>query len=95
MTQIGPYTPPQATWGVGVCGMVATPSGGGDPDDYRRVENHVTGELQGLHMKHDAVYHPSSKGAILSIDYSEDGVMFYGFAQGQASGLLLLQNCAH
>lgn len=72
---------------------------GGNPGEYRRIVNTVNGAnpfpnsvIQGFHLKTSAVYDPSTQGAIDTIDYYEDSIMFVGFGQGQASEAALLQD---
>ena len=68
---------------------------GGNPDEYRRIENTVNngpGGVWGFHMRNGAVYDPSTQGAIVSLDYHEDSIMFSGFGQGHATGAALLQD---
>jgi hypothetical protein len=59
---------------------------GGNPGDFRRVFNVVmfnpgpspTAGVFGIHLRTAAVYDPSSQGAIKTIDYSEDAILFSG-----------------
>lgn len=73
---------------------------GGNPGEYRHIVNTVDpspggGEpsgVLGFHKCLAAVYDPQTQGAIASIDYSEDSIMFSGFGHGQATGPALMQD---
>jgi hypothetical protein len=74
---------------------------GGNPGFYRRVTDTVNGYCSGYsvcswvwgcHVCVKAVYDQRVQGAIATIDYAEDSIMFVGFGQGQATGPLLVQN---
>jgi len=60
---------------------------GGNPEYFREVTNTVDSlplvTIHGIHIKPSAVYDPSVRGAILSIDYSEDSLLIYGFPGGE------------
>ena len=72
---------------------------GGNPDEFRRIVNTVFGvsggpnsAIWGFHLTDQAIFDPSVSGAIQSLDYQEDSIMFQGFGQGQASGAALMQD---
>lgn len=68
---------------------------GGNLGEYRNVVNEVVngpGTIRGFHLNTTAVYDPSTQGAIASLDYYEDSIMFDGFGQGQASAAALFQD---
>ena len=70
---------------------------GGNPGDccrvYLTVGSHsVYSVLAGFYENVNAVYDPGTQGAITSIDYSEDGIMYTGFGNGQTTGPALIQN---
>jgi hypothetical protein len=71
-------------------------SSGGNPGDYRYITNTVNGPagstIFGFHEKISATYDPQTQGAIDSISYSEDSIMFYGYGEGQATGPALMQD---
>jgi hypothetical protein len=71
-------------------------SSGGNPGDYRYITNTVNGPagstIFGFHKKIGATYDPQTQGAIGSISYSEDSIMFFGFGEGQATGPALMQD---
>jgi hypothetical protein len=71
-------------------------SSGGTPGEYRRITNTVNGPagsaIFGFHGKISATYDPQTQGAIDSISYSEDSIMFYGYGEGQATGPALMQD---
>ncbi len=46
----------------------------------------------GVHRKTDAIYNPKTQGAIQSIDFSEDSILFGGWYLGQSSGIALWQD---
>jgi hypothetical protein len=85
------FIPPPGNIGGDGTVAVSKVESGGNPDAYRRIINSVNGQLIGYHMYNDAIYNPSTQGAILSIDYYEDSILFDGFGQGQVSGLVLSQ----
>lgn len=75
----------------------AQTSAGGNPDAYRRIVNVVDdgpgpGTVRGFHLNVNAIYDPSTQGAIGTLDYYEDSIMFAGFGQGQASGAAFMQD---
>jgi len=76
----GTFNP--ADWTVIVRGMGTTTASqiltGGNPDAFRQITNSVDGIMWGYHFKNSAVYNPSTQGAILSIDYSEDAILLDG-----------------
>jgi hypothetical protein len=73
---------------------------GGDPGEYRRVTDIVDPPLAippgsvvyGLHFRPDAVFTPATQGAIQSIDFGIDTIMFSGFGQGESTRLILEQS---
>jgi hypothetical protein len=76
---------------------------GGNPNEYREVRHQLVvtgppfnGAVHSLHLNNNAFYTPSTQGAISYIDYSEDSINFIPQTivpgDGQASGLLILQN---
>jgi hypothetical protein len=68
--------------------------------DYRRITIRVNGAVDGgipaqvvvFSIKRTATYFPSSDGAIVSIDYSEDSILLSGSGNGQFSAPALRQN---
>ena len=68
---------------------------GGNPDAHRKVAQTVNGgDGSAYWLYHSSLsveYDPFVSGAITSIDFSIDTIMFEGFGQGQRSGLALLQ----
>lgn len=95
----------QADWdimiqieGTGGTTTVTQENTGGNPGDYRRITNTVSAapgtgrsSILAFHKYLLGSYDPGTQGAIASIDYSEDSIMFSGFGQGQASGPALVQ----
>jgi hypothetical protein len=76
---------------------------GGNPNEYRRVRHQLVvtgppynGAVFSFHLNNNALYTPSTQGAISYIDYSEDSINFVPDTivpgNGQASGLLIFQN---
>jgi hypothetical protein len=67
---------------------------GGNPGEFRRIVNNLQGSpgIWVMHRRINAIYNPQTSGAIQSIDYSEDSIMFAGFGGGEATGPALLQN---
>ncbi|RMF94797.1 MAG: PEP-CTERM sorting domain-containing protein [Candidatus Schekmanbacteria bacterium] len=69
---------------------------GGNPGEFREIINSVNygpgSSVFGYHIRNGADYDPSTEGAIGSIDYSEDSIMFTGFGDGEATGPALFQN---
>ncbi|MBN1818315.1 MAG: hypothetical protein JW828_13225 [Sedimentisphaerales bacterium] len=70
---------------------------GGNPSEYCRVyltvgSDPVYSVLAGFYENIHAVYNPRTQGAITSIDYEEDGIMYQGFGSGQIAGPALIQN---
>lgn len=68
----------------------------GNPSPYRYIENTVNGtskksSVWGFHKYISGVYDPQTQGAIASIDYCEDSIMFRGWGEGQATGPALVQ----
>lgn len=68
---------------------------GGNPNEYRRVFNSVAGPsnsaIWGLHLYLPSSYDPATQGAVSSVCYSEDAILFAGAGSGQASGMLIEQ----
>jgi len=71
-------------------------SSGGNLGEYRYITNTVYGPagstIFGFHEKISATYDPQTQGAIDSISYSEDSIMFCGYGEGQATGPALMQD---
>ena len=76
---------------------------GGNLNEYREIRHQLVvtgppynGAVFSFHLKNNAFYTPSTQGAISYIDYSEDSINFVPDTivpgNGQASGLLILQN---
>lgn len=68
---------------------------GGNPDEYREME-HTWGngtQVVVFHKYLGETYDPSTQGAILEIDYSEDQIKFPGSLPGSIGrGLILMQD---
>ena len=69
---------------------------GGNPDSFLHIQNTVNTPdsitwVGGYFLKKGAVYEPSVSGAIQSVDYGEDAIMFSGFGGGQASFMVIAQ----
>ena len=69
----------------------------GHPGAYRVIYNTVyasgSGSVDyGFNAYAKGSYNPAVKGAITSINYSEDNILLAGFGQGQASGPAFVQN---
>jgi hypothetical protein len=68
---------------------------GGNPGEFREIVNTVNDGsgsfVLGFHMTGSATYDPSTSGAIATIDYQEDSILFVGFGDGQASSPAILQ----
>jgi hypothetical protein len=85
------------TYGTGGTTTVTQEITGGNPDFYRRITNTVAAPGTGtsiifvFHKYLSGTYDPGIQGAIASIDYSEDSIMFSGFGEGQASSPALIQ----
>ena len=63
---------------------------GGNPGAFRQVTDNVDGIAMGaFQFKNGAVYNPSTQGAILSLDYSEDGIILAGSGNFGAGGALM------
>lgn len=87
------------TAGTGGSASVGQVGSGGNPDEYERVVTTVgTGTVDDsatvlvFRGRLAATYDPQTQGAIASIDYSEDSILFSGFGDGQATGPALKQN---
>jgi hypothetical protein len=84
------------TYSGGGTVVASQQSAGGNPGQYRYITNTVYGpggsSVLGFHEKTTAVYSPQTQGAIDSISYSEDSIMFSGFGEGQGTGPALMQN---
>jgi len=72
---------------------------GGIGGEFRRIVNTVNqtvgsqnSTIVGFHIWNGETYSPKTQGAITSVDYSENSIMFYGSGQGQGAGLALKQN---
>lgn len=73
---------------------------GGNPGEFRRISNTVKGKsddasysgVWAFHQSLVSTYDPPTSGSILSINYSEDAILFEGTGDGQATGAALLQN---
>jgi hypothetical protein len=72
---------------------------GGHPGAYRIVSDTVFTQglgvgsvIYGFNAYKKALYNPAKKGAITSINYSEDSLLIAGFGQGEATGAAVLQN---
>lgn len=70
---------------------------GGNPGTYRGIEvQYATSKegynrVTGFHRYIPQTYTPSSDGAIMSVDYSEEGKLLQGYDQGQGAGPALRQ----
>lgn len=68
---------------------------GGNPNEYRRVLNVVTSNpndaIWGLHIYTPGAYDPTNQGAVSSVCYSEDAILFAGGGSGEASGMVIEQ----
>jgi hypothetical protein len=71
----------------------------GNPGAYRQITNTVPtpssggyATVFGIQLRADATYDPAVRGAIDSVDYSEDATLLSGFNQGQATGPALRQD---
>jgi len=87
------------TVGSGGAQTAARAVKGGHPGAYRIVYNTVytaTGGvgsvMYGFNEYKKGSYNPAKKGAITSINYSEDSLLISGFGQGQATGAAVIQN---
>ena len=72
-------------------------STGGNPDEYLRITDTVNAappysNIAGVFFNINAIYFPRTQGEIVSLEYSEDSVMFQGWGSGQTAGLALRQN---
>ena len=72
-------------------------STGGNPDEYLRITDTVNAAppysiIAGIFFNTSAIYNPQTQGEIVSLEYSEDSVMFQGWGSGQTAGLALRQN---
>ncbi len=72
-------------------------STGGNPDEHLRITDTVNAappysRIFGAFFHTSAIYIPQTQGKIVSLEYSEDSVMFKGLGDGQGSGLALRQN---
>jgi hypothetical protein len=83
-------------YGGGGTAVASHQSSGGNPGDFRYITNTVNGPAGsyffGFHEKTTATYNPQTQGAIDSISYSEDSIMFSGYGEGQATGPALMQD---
>jgi hypothetical protein len=84
---------------IGTGGLVTIEhrTDGGNPDHYCYVvvsvgSHPVYSYMAAFYQNKNAVYIPKTQGAILSLDYEEDGIMFQGFGNGQTTGPALMQN---
>lgn len=68
---------------------------GGNPNEHRRVFTSVAANANdavwGLHIYTPASYDPSIQGAVTSVCYSEDAILFAGGGSGQATGMVIEQ----
>jgi hypothetical protein len=70
---------------------------GGNTDEYMHITLTVNAAppysvVFGAFFRTGAVYDPQTQGEIVTLEYSEDSIMFDGFGDGQHSGLALRQN---
>jgi hypothetical protein len=73
---------------------------GGNPGEYRRIENTINNapgpglrsRVWGFHRRIGATYNPQVQGTIDSIDYSEDSILISGAGQGMGTGPAMRQN---
>lgn len=70
---------------------------GGNPGAFRKITTIVNdappySTVMSFHHYLPAAYDPSMQGAILSIDYSEDAMMFQGGGDGQGAAAALRQD---
>ncbi len=87
------------TYGAGGTQTVSQQSSGGNPGNYLYVNdtvNHAPSAgtwsgVWGTFLKDGAIYDPSLSGAVGTINYAEDAIMFSGFGEGQASYLVIQQ----
>ena len=90
------------TYGSGYLGGSARATqigSGGIGGEFRRIINTAnrasssqSSNVIGFHIWNGETYSPKTQGAITSVDYSENSIMFSGFGQGQGAGLALKQN---
>jgi hypothetical protein len=75
--------------------VAAQVGAGGNPDAFREIQNTVNGgngsAIYGIHMNTAATYDPSVSGAVATVDYSEDSILFVGAGDGQATSPAILQ----
>jgi hypothetical protein len=72
-------------------------STGGNPDEHLRITDMVNAAppyslVIGAFLHTNAIYFPRTQGEIVSLEYSEDSVMFQGWGGGQSAGPALRQN---
>src|SRR5262249_55714009 len=84
------------TSGGGGTVSVAQQTTGGDPGAFRQVTDNVGSGpdysiIDGYHWRVGATYDPSTQGAISTIDYSEDAILFSGGGDGEGSGVAIKQ----
>jgi hypothetical protein len=84
-------------WQNGGSGSATQSPDGGNPGEHRRIVTHHNGSnypnpatgVYALSLKDGAVFNPSTKGEIMTIDYSEDAM---AFERSQGTGPALRQD---